>query len=620
MIEIDDRYKNKDNDIKVEVLTLEVFFQSLIDKGISLNIPDYQRPYAWEQENVTKLLQTLFKHNDNVESGGINLMGNIFLHEDNKKKYRYNLIDGQQRLTTITLMCHVVDKLIKYIDMEDKTNRGNRSILDNILYTDISNNVKRLTSVSEPAQKLMDEFYDFYKKLSNDNQGNQSDQSDNKYIENYGIIENYFEDPENGFTNENNINKETLLNKTIEAFKTTKIILTQVAANKDAMDVFDIMNSTGLPLSEENIVKTKILSKISPDKREESSNEWDAIFRNQNDGDSKKGQFWANNAKDFFYGYFKIYAVVINSKKTTEKDDNNDFKNNYYNDLGNLDAEGAIKEFNKLIEYAKAYSALTTLDKHDSYFNKIDEIYKFENEEKTAIYNLMRAFHDSGIWVLTPVVLYTFIEKKDQIKPAFKTLLNCMLLNILANKNSSGLNKFIIKIMNAIKGDKIHEIYSIFNNDYIGKENRDKYIEKNFNFTKSNRKAKTIYVALLLHKLQYEEKYSESLVNIVASIAHNSVTLEHIYPEKPNGNYPELNDKGEKNHMGNFLILHGSANSSLGNENFSYKQEKYKNYAKYIPYYEEYIKNQPEWGSKEINYMNDEYKKDFIKFFNPEES
>lgn len=78
-----------------------------------LMIPEYQRPYRWQNENVRLLLQDIY---DSWKQGkSAYRVGSIILHienknandkavEDDEKDVIYNIVDGQQRITTILLI------------------------------------------------------------------------------------------------------------------------------------------------------------------------------------------------------------------------------------------------------------------------------------------------------------------------------------------------------------------------------------------------------------------------------------------------------------------------------------------------------------------------------------
>ena len=101
-------------DVQPDVLTV----QDLLSKG-NLNIPAYQRPYKWQEQHVNQLLDDLILHCDK----GRYRLGTVLLHEDTVKsdqqgiseegqvdqndkqdKKVLDIVDGQQRLLTITLI------------------------------------------------------------------------------------------------------------------------------------------------------------------------------------------------------------------------------------------------------------------------------------------------------------------------------------------------------------------------------------------------------------------------------------------------------------------------------------------------------------------------------------
>ncbi|HEB9308064.1 TPA: DUF262 domain-containing protein [Campylobacter coli] len=83
------------NDQKLEIFSKDRF---------SLNIPDYQRPYTWEKEHVKILLKDISEQaNKNNQKY---LLGSLILHKNNENKF--NIVDGQQRLTTLALILKVL--------------------------------------------------------------------------------------------------------------------------------------------------------------------------------------------------------------------------------------------------------------------------------------------------------------------------------------------------------------------------------------------------------------------------------------------------------------------------------------------------------------------------------
>ncbi|EPE3793296.1 DUF262 domain-containing protein [Campylobacter lari] len=85
---------------------------SIFDKTFSLNIPDYQRPYAWGIEQVKILLKDISEQidkNQNKQDAKNQkyLLGSLILHTENTEN-KFNIVDGQQRLTTLALILRVL--------------------------------------------------------------------------------------------------------------------------------------------------------------------------------------------------------------------------------------------------------------------------------------------------------------------------------------------------------------------------------------------------------------------------------------------------------------------------------------------------------------------------------
>ncbi len=88
-----------DNEPKQETIKLN----ELIEK--ELVIPLYQRPYKWTEKNVSQLLEDIFEFV--IGQNKDYRIGNIILHSD--KDNKDNVVDGQQRLTTIWILLKTLD-------------------------------------------------------------------------------------------------------------------------------------------------------------------------------------------------------------------------------------------------------------------------------------------------------------------------------------------------------------------------------------------------------------------------------------------------------------------------------------------------------------------------------
>lgn len=86
----------------------EMSMKDIYSKNIK--IPFYQRPYKWKLENVRYLCEDI---KDGFLKNNKYLLGNIILHEENDE---LNIVDGQQRLTTVALILKSLKKKINLLE------------------------------------------------------------------------------------------------------------------------------------------------------------------------------------------------------------------------------------------------------------------------------------------------------------------------------------------------------------------------------------------------------------------------------------------------------------------------------------------------------------------------
>lgn len=120
-----------------------------IDEVMNLNlaIPDYQRPYRWETENVRQMLEDILYSMESKKQDY--RIGSIILH---KEDGIYFIVDGQQRLSTLYLLKKVCGK---EIDEKLKFNH-----IDS--YTHIKENYNFINSwVNETISVSKEEFWNY---------------------------------------------------------------------------------------------------------------------------------------------------------------------------------------------------------------------------------------------------------------------------------------------------------------------------------------------------------------------------------------------------------------------------------------------------------------------------
>lgn len=90
-------FRNLESDCDEDVFCRPMNIKELM--SYNLTIPDYQRDYCWENEQIVSLFESL---KDLSETKTTHHLGTIILHKSDDGKL--NIIDGQQRLITLTLL------------------------------------------------------------------------------------------------------------------------------------------------------------------------------------------------------------------------------------------------------------------------------------------------------------------------------------------------------------------------------------------------------------------------------------------------------------------------------------------------------------------------------------
>lgn len=98
----------------------------LLDKReMKLSIPNYQRPYKWRKEHVIQLLDDLYENIYLKKQNVVYRIGSIIIHQEDGIN---NIVDGQQRLVTLSLILHYLgerDVLLQNENFENKISKNN---------------------------------------------------------------------------------------------------------------------------------------------------------------------------------------------------------------------------------------------------------------------------------------------------------------------------------------------------------------------------------------------------------------------------------------------------------------------------------------------------------------
>ncbi|WP_191603764.1 DUF262 domain-containing protein [Marinomonas algicola] len=228
-------------------LCLKKLFQS----DTYYKIPVYQRNYDWGKTQIQQLIVDIndFAKKDDVkkeESKGFYYVGSLVVHE---KQGIYEILDGQQRFTTLTLIaCYLKFRLPELFDWYEKTNLDFES--RPISRSSLESFYQALSTPKESSGSASNDFLAAINALNIETLS-PSMLNGIKVID--SVITDIFTDTKND---------EAFKNFAEYLLKQVKILRVSVPANTDVSHYFEVMNNRGEQLEKHEIVKANLLSAV----------------------------------------------------------------------------------------------------------------------------------------------------------------------------------------------------------------------------------------------------------------------------------------------------------------------------------------------------------------------
>ncbi|MGT0060984.1 DUF262 domain-containing protein [Helicobacter pylori] len=289
---------------KVEV-ELKKLHQILVDSEFFYQVPDYQRPYVWDKDHLGALIDDLVgSYTNNREDEYF--CGSIVIAENQKDK-RWDVVDGQQRLTSFIILACTILKLYKNSLGQKSKDFIKESIHDR--HDEEKERLKFLTAQNYNAifeNTVLNhlEFEDNIKKSELNKKF-----EENTYLRNaYYFKELLNESVENGSISD--------IDDFVKWFY-EHIVLTRIICfdQDSAMQIFQVLNDRGQPLSPIDILKSNLMQEIKQDseKRKDFITTWDKLVEA-----CKSIEGIDIDLEDFFNMYLE-YADPSTSKKRADK-------------------------------------------------------------------------------------------------------------------------------------------------------------------------------------------------------------------------------------------------------------------------------------------------------------
>lgn len=268
-----------------------ISIMELIDGKYSFNIPNYQRGYRWEKQQIEDLLNDLLSFKESADQKSDQFYCLQPLVVKNIGNNVYNVIDGQQRLTTIFL-------ILQYLE-PDIIRFANKNDFYTIKYETRDSSEKFLNSISN-TKEINDENIDsFYMSKA------------------YLCIEDWFENQKSN----PKFNIMDFINMLAKELNPIKFIWYELREEDDEIKAFQRLNSGQIPLTNAELIKALFLHNAKENETDEKklrqieiAKEWDEIEYSLQD-DEFFGFLAGKNSKEKYATRIEFLFEILSSKK-----------------------------------------------------------------------------------------------------------------------------------------------------------------------------------------------------------------------------------------------------------------------------------------------------------------
>ena len=543
-----------------EITSLMKDIKGILDNKNQFVIPDFQRSFVWTAENVDTLFtdfdEDTNSYTDNLDTLPGYLLGNIVLISNESNPTRFDVIDGQQRLTTLTLIFCALNKLFMDIAEETRQNLGanadmwiGHTFSFKEYFRILDNNLQFVDYKILHTQDL--EFKETYKSIIK--QGALVSDEDNTSANNLeAVYESILQHLRSIYDDE----PQKLLYFLQYLTTKVKLIETTAPSIERAFQLFEILNYRGQSLEPLDLLKNYLLKNltsapgITQNQIKDFSDSWSQFLKNLKDTGKSKAIETSTFIKHFIIG-----TKAINVKK---KDLFEHFKDN------DLEANDILQLSSDINSISKVYASINKDPLANDFLSNDDGMYTlFTLFNTVQIHPLLMPFYNTSR-----------VDKVQLVDAAVRYVAAVIFSYTQTNAIEAELPEIIEKILHESDPTRRLEVavteLELRTKPYVDLI-RALLPVKDFG-SKNKKQAPKAFQIL---------KFIELYLNQKDSIKTNKkIELEHIMPQSADNNDYSFDDEDTRkeylNHLGNLTLLDRSLNASVKNGNFADKLNHYK--------------------------------------------
>ncbi|WRG68374.1 DUF262 domain-containing protein [Helicobacter pylori] len=506
-------------------------------------IPDYQRPYQWTEKNCEKLLDDLFSSYEYYKGSGY-FCGSLVLivinTDSETNAETYDIVDGQQRLSTFILLAKVLATLY-----DKDLNPTSRELLEKSL-GDIDGEKRERLHFNAMGLNAKDDFV-YALEHFNDSQASKNKNNKNNYLKNAICLKNYLKEKEI---------KD--INDFIKWLYFKVVFIKTTCPNVSmALRIFSVLNARGLPLHAIDVFKVELLKKLANKKdQEEFVSRWSTLHQKCSGNESKfpkrKENKREKNATETLFSWYLTYLNPVTSGKSMEERLADQFERlnkpplEYFKGV-----EDFYNAYCKVLEMQDWHAHLLSYLASDFWRVILctSILHHYSPQDIEALKELLVKFYYQN-WVA------------EQKEPKKQT--NCNIIKALKEKQS------VENIASIVKE------YLDDDNNKITQNFREKLKDDHL-YEKHKKASKNSWLRPILILVEYFISDDPKPKRIQKDDFH----VEHILPQKPDPSSQWMKDFSEEERglythsLANLTLLGGTKNAQASNLDFKDKKKIY---------------------------------------------
>ncbi|MGL2422208.1 DUF262 domain-containing protein [Helicobacter pylori] len=527
--------------------------RGILKDELYYQIPIYQRPYQWTEENCEKLLDDLFSSYEYYKESDY-FCGSLVLiaigTDSATNATTYDVVDGQQRLSTFILLAKVLATLY---NNEVSNNKTSKDFLEKSLGDTDGEKRKRLTfntiglNAKDDFQGALDFFDDLDASKGKNSKSNDPSKGKNNYLKNAICLKDYLEKKE--IENINDFIKWLYFK--VVFIKTTCPNISM------ALRIFSVLNARGLPLHAIDIFKVELLKKLAKEKdQEEFVSRWNALRQKCSKNESKfpkrKENKREKNAAEILFSWYLTYLNPVTSGKNMEERLADQFERLNKPPLEYLKGiENFYNAYGEMLEMQDRHAHLLSYLASDFWRVILctSILHHYSPQDIEALKELLVKFYYQN-WVA------------EQTEP--KKQINCNIIKALKEKQS------VENIASIVKE------YLNDDNNKITQNFREKLKDDHL-YEKHKKASKNSWLKPILILVEYFMSDDPR----PKRIEKNDFHVEHILPQKPDLSSQWMKDFSEEERglythsLANLTLLGGTKNAQASNLDFKDKKKIY---------------------------------------------